>query len=84
MARQRNSDHAESNSRYYMTRKQMYERALAMQKRIEELRVVHKWGPKELSFVELALDETMPIQLHNIGKSSLMPNSFNVSLNHCI
>lgn len=53
--------------RYYTTRKQAYQKALAMQKRIEELRAEHKWDAEDLSFVQLALDETMPIQLHSIG-----------------
>lgn len=61
--------------RYYDTRKEAFKKALATQKRIEELRAIHNWDEKDLSFVELALDVTMPIQLHKIGTVSL-PASF--------
>ena len=40
-----------------------------MQKRVEELRAAHGWDEKDLSFVQLALDELMPIQLHTIGEA---------------
>lgn len=40
-----------------------------MQKRVEELRAAHGWDEKDLSFVQLALDEMMPIQLHTIGET---------------
>lgn len=57
--------------RYYATRTETYEKALAMQKRIEELRVIHHWDEKDLSFVQLALDEPMPMNLHSVGESNI-------------
>lgn len=42
-----------------------------MQKRIEELRVIHHWNEKDLSFVQLALDEPMPMNLHSVGERAM-------------
>ncbi|EJD04840.1 peroxisomal oxidase [Fomitiporia mediterranea MF3/22] len=57
----------DKSRRYYMTRKELYIKALAMQKRIEELREIHHWDEKDLSFVQLALDEGMPMYLTRIA-----------------
>ena len=55
-----------------MTRKETYLKALAMQKRVEELQVMHKWDARDLSFVQLATDELLPIALHVTGKNPLL------------
>lgn len=60
-----------SFARHYATRKELYLRALAMQKRIEELRVQNGWDEKDMSFVDLALDEPLPMHLHASGTSNL-------------
>lgn len=54
--------------RHFLTRKDVYKRALAMQNHINELEEEHKWGPKEMSFVQMALDAEMPINLHDVGE----------------
>lgn len=39
-----------------------------MQNHINELKEEHRWGPKEMSFVQMALDAEMPINLHEVGE----------------
>ncbi|OCB91493.1 peroxisomal oxidase [Sanghuangporus baumii] len=54
----------DKSQKYYMTRKETYLKALKMQKRIEELRDIHHWDVRDMSFVHLALDELLPMGLH--------------------
>ncbi|KAL5478962.1 hypothetical protein ACEPAI_2249 [Sanghuangporus weigelae] len=54
----------DKSQKYYMTRKETYLKALEMQKRIEELRGIHDWDVRDMSFVHLALDELLPMGLH--------------------
>ena len=55
-----------------MNRKESYLRCLAMQKRIEELKEIHHWDAKDLSFVQLAIDDSMPMSVHNLGSYILL------------
>lgn len=45
-----------------------------MQKRIEELRVLNNWDATDMSFVQAALDEPLPIGLHKMGEFLDLPN----------
>ena len=54
--------------RHYMTRKELFLRALRIQKRLEELKQIHNWDMGDLSLV---VDELMPMNLHSAGANGL-------------
>ncbi|TDL27073.1 acyl-CoA oxidase [Rickenella mellea] len=54
----------EKSSRAFLTRTEMYNRALAMTLRMQKLKDEHKWSPRETTIASIALDEGMPITLH--------------------
>ena len=51
-----------------MSRTEIYRRALSMQHRIEELRLIHKWTIRETSLALAIIDEPLPMTLHTIGR----------------
>ena len=51
-----------------MSRKQLYKRALSLQKRVEELREQHGWSLKETEHALTICDEAMPMNLHSVGR----------------
>jgi acyl-CoA oxidase len=50
-----------------MSRKQLYKRALSLQKRVEELREQYGWSLKETEHALAVCDEAMPMNLHSVG-----------------
>ena len=46
---------------------QMYQRALAMTKRLFELKDQHGWTSDEVNLAVKLIDEPLPIVLHNAG-----------------
>ena len=59
-----------SHCREFMNRTERYERGLSMTNRIFELEIIHGWSELETRTAFAALDEQLPIGLHNVGKSS--------------
>ncbi|KAI0659517.1 peroxisomal oxidase [Cubamyces menziesii] len=51
--------------RSFLTRTQMYQRALAMTKRLFELKDQHDWTSDEVNLAVKLIDEPLPIVLHN-------------------
>ncbi|KAI0331414.1 acyl-CoA oxidase [Cubamyces sp. BRFM 1775] len=51
--------------RSFLTRTQMYQRALAMTKRLFELKDQHGWTSEEVNLAVKLIDEPLPIVLHN-------------------
>ena len=51
-----------------MTRKELFLRALRIQKRLEELKQIYNWDMGDLSLV---VDELMPMNLHSAGANGL-------------
>ncbi|KAI0702796.1 acyl-CoA oxidase [Cerioporus squamosus] len=54
----------EKSSRSFLTRSELYHRALAMTNRLHELQELHKWSPEEASIAFRLIDEPLPIGLH--------------------
>ena len=52
-----------------MNRTERYERGLSMTNRIFELETIHGWSKLETRTAFAALDEQLPIGLHNVGES---------------
>ena len=57
-----------SSCREFMTRTERYERGLSMTNRIFELETIHCWSELETKTAFAALDEQLPIGLHNVGE----------------
>ena len=57
-------------SRLHLTRKEGYERALAIINRLHQLSQLHGWSPLEQQIALTLNDENLPIQLHLSGKHS--------------
>ena len=55
------------NHRSFLTRTQMYHRALAMSNRLRELKELHRWSPEEAAIAFKLVDEPMPDALHVAG-----------------
>jgi acyl-CoA oxidase len=55
-----------------MNRTERYERGLSMMNRIFELETNHGWSELETRTAFAALDEQLPIGLHNVGELSTM------------
>ena len=55
--------------RSFMTRSEMYYRALAMTNRLHELQELHHWSAEEASVAFKLIDEPLPIGLHMAGLS---------------
>src|SRR5882757_854131 len=53
-----------------MNRTEKYERGISMTNRIFELETIHRWSELETRTAFAALDEQLPIGLHNIGEFS--------------
>ncbi|KAI0673208.1 acyl-CoA oxidase [Trametes maxima] len=53
------------SQRSFLTRTQLYQRALAMAKRIFELKDTHGWSTGDMVFAFKVIDEPLPIVLHN-------------------
>ena len=53
-----------------MNRTERYERGLLMTNRIFELEAIHGWSELETRTAFSALDESLPIGLHNVGEFS--------------
>ena len=53
-----------------MNRTERYERGLLMTNRIFELETIYGWSELETRTAFSALDEQLPIGLHNVGESS--------------
>ena len=51
-----------------MNRTERYERGLSMTNRIFELATIHGWSELETRTAFAAIDEQLPIRLHNVGK----------------
>ena len=58
--------------RSFMTRSEMYYRALAMTNRLHELQELHHWSAEEASVAFKLIDEPMPIGLHMAGLSVII------------
>ncbi|RPD77314.1 acyl-CoA oxidase [Lentinus tigrinus ALCF2SS1-7] len=54
----------EKSARSFLTRSQMYYRALAMTNRLHELQEIHHWSPEEVNIAFKLVDEPLPINLH--------------------
>ena len=52
-----------------MNRTERYERGLSMTNRMFELEAIHGWNELETRTAFAALDEQLPIGLHNVGES---------------
>lgn len=57
-----------SHYREFTNRTERYERGLSMMNRIFELATIHGWSELETRIAFAALDEQLPIGLHNVGK----------------
>ena len=55
--------------REFMNRTEKYERGLSITSRIFELETIHGWSELETRTAFAALDEQLPIGLHNVGES---------------
>ncbi|KAI0651075.1 acyl-CoA oxidase [Trametes meyenii] len=53
------------SQRSFLTRTQQYQRALAMAKRIYELKDIHNWSTGDVAFAFKVIDEPLPMILHN-------------------
>lgn len=49
----------------------MYQRGLAMTKRLYELADQHGWSDEDAKLAVRVIDEPLPIMLHNAGQCSL-------------
>lgn len=56
--------------RSFIARTEMYQRGLAMTKRLYELADQHGWSDEEAKLAVRVIDEPLPIMLHNAGRSS--------------
>ncbi|KAM5540990.1 hypothetical protein V8D89_005301 [Ganoderma adspersum] len=54
----------DKSRRPFLTRTQLYTRALAMTNRVHELTERHQWSPEDAVLAFKILDEPLPIQLH--------------------
>ena len=51
----------------FLTRTELYNRALAMTNRLHELQAVNKWSAEEANIAFKVVDEPLPIALHMAG-----------------
>lgn len=58
-------------ARSFIARTEMYQRGLAMTKRLYELADQHGWSDEEAKLAVRVIDEPLPIMLHNAGRCSL-------------
>lgn len=57
----------DKSQRQFMSRTERYERGLSMTNRIFELETIHGWSELETRTAFAALDEQLPIALHNVA-----------------
>ncbi|TFK36086.1 peroxisomal oxidase [Crucibulum laeve] len=57
----------DKSQRDFMSRTERYSRGLAITNRIYELQETHEWSQQETNLAFAALDESLPIGLHNVA-----------------
>lgn len=69
------------SQRNFIGRVDAYKRALAITKRLIELRRVHGWSKQETDQAAFILSEVLPIALHDAGKDHTIFRNANSSVN---
>ncbi|KAJ6529033.1 peroxisomal oxidase [Mycena vulgaris] len=57
----------DKSQRVFATRKEQYIRGQALTNRLYDLQEIHKWSPEQTTVAMAAVDESLPISLHNVA-----------------